>query len=92
MKRKQLEKLYTKEQLDIHYENIRRINYKNKLRTEELKEKYKTEFEKAKKHFKKVKFSLVWDWLWLNNNWWRLFVSFNELDYYINLQKMKNTI
>jgi hypothetical protein len=81
------DKWYSDEDIKNHYKAVKYINSKNKEKIDKLKIEYKEEFEKAKKYFKKVSFSLKWDWFWLNNKYWRLFVHFNELDFYINYER-----
>ena len=78
---------WTDENIKNHYEYIKMKNDKNKKTRKELQEKYKKEIEEVKKHFKNVSVSLVWDWVWANNQYWRIFIKFNNLDKRIEIYK-----
>lgn len=79
-----LEKWYTKEEILNHYNYIKYKNNENKKRYKQIEEKYKIEITEAKKHFKNIKVSLKWDWIWCNNKYWRIFIYFNDLTSSIN--------
>ncbi len=77
------ERWHTEEEINNHYEYIKRKNDNNKERLTKIKEEYIEEIERAKKYFKKVNPSLIWDWLWVTNHFWRMFVYWEDLEDYI---------
>ncbi len=77
------EKWYSEEEIKIHYEYINYKNLVSRNKIKEIKIAYKEEFEKAKKYFTKVNPSTKWDWLWVTNHYWRMFIYWEDLDDYI---------
>lgn len=75
------EKWYNDEEINNHYKAVKYINDRNKEKCKQIKEEHKEEIEKVKKHFKKVKVSLKWDWVWCNINLEdRVFIYFYDID------------
>ena len=71
---------YTEDEIKNHYEIVKIRNKKNKERYEEIEKEYSQELKKAREYFKKVKPSLALDWFWCENNYWRLFIYFYDLE------------
>jgi len=74
------QKWYSDEQINNHYKMVEYLNKRNKEKLIKEIEEHKEEIEKTKKYLTKVKPSLVWDWLWGNNEWnVRIFVRYTEI-------------
>ena len=71
---------YSDEEINNHYKAIKYINNQNKIRYKKIEEEYKKEIIILKEYFKKVKVSLKWDWCWCNNDNWRIFIYFYDIE------------
>lgn len=78
---------YSDTDIKKYYEYKKYINDKNKERYKKIEEEHKQEIELIKEYFLKVKVSLKWDWVWCNNDNWRIFIYFYDLKNAINFYK-----